>query len=626
VKITILKDCPQGAAGTVVEVSDSTAQRLIRYGLAKPNAAILARAVVDNRGASILSKPSAAIVVPPAISTAMRLPEFGPFKNGQFNPTVPVFLNKWPLSVTCVCPTYNRRVFLPLAIGLFFARTYAEAELLIVDDGEESVADLIPKNLDSRIRYIRLDKKMVLGAKRNFCCEQATGDVIIHWDDDDFHCPGRIEYQIDMLRKMNKHVQALFNILYYNEETQKAYRWLPNPMSRGVNGATLCYTKAWWKEHPFPELPGGEDTHFGNVALARNQIAFVDAKKHIVIRAHGQDQTSTSNRGNTCQSYRSMGCAAVPEVKTDEIPPEFFSPLLTKDRAVRPQPTLGEKDDAVIGVIKNYDWPAIRPYAVSLARCGFTGTKLMFVENITAASRAGLIQNGFLVVDFKTPPAVLAEEHRDGLTFGRHRFKHVIDYLKKNPVKFRNIVWCDVRDVIFQTSPSAWLDANMKLPYRLVAATEGFLAKNDHFNDNWLKRVCPQDHQRLREMEVCCSGTFAGDAEIMLAVFEKIYEMTLASLNVRPYNADQGMFMYIIRNAPFIDITMIPTLDKGFVATWSPSKTLNTSFQIPKDFPVPLFNTLDGIVYTADGKTPFSIVHQYDRDIVWKTFIEKKYA
>lgn len=42
--------------------------------------------------------------------------------------------------VSCVMPTANRRHFVPEAIRLFLAQDYAEKELIILDDGEHSVA------------------------------------------------------------------------------------------------------------------------------------------------------------------------------------------------------------------------------------------------------------------------------------------------------------------------------------------------------------------------------------------------------------------------------------------------------------------------------------------------------
>jgi hypothetical protein len=49
-----------------------------------------------------------------------------------------------------------------------------------VDDGANPVRDLVPG--DPRIRYLRLAEPHGLGAKRNFGCAQAWGEVIEHWD------------------------------------------------------------------------------------------------------------------------------------------------------------------------------------------------------------------------------------------------------------------------------------------------------------------------------------------------------------------------------------------------------------------------------------------------------------
>ena len=50
-------------------------------------------------------------------------------------------------------PTYNRRPFVPHAIEYFLRQDYENKELIVVDDGTDSISDLIPH--DDRIRYIR---------------------------------------------------------------------------------------------------------------------------------------------------------------------------------------------------------------------------------------------------------------------------------------------------------------------------------------------------------------------------------------------------------------------------------------------------------------------------------------
>ncbi|MGE5301393.1 MAG: glycosyltransferase family 2 protein [Acidobacteriota bacterium] len=75
-------------------------------------------------------------------------------------------------------PTFNRRRFVPLAMKYFLRQHYESKEPIIVDDGTDAIGDLIPA--DDRIRYIRLDKKRTIGAKRNPACEQARGEIILH--------------------------------------------------------------------------------------------------------------------------------------------------------------------------------------------------------------------------------------------------------------------------------------------------------------------------------------------------------------------------------------------------------------------------------------------------------------
>src|SRR5277367_3370989 len=99
--------------------------------------------------------------------------------------------------VSCIMPTADRRRFAPQAILNFLAQDYAGKELIILDDGMDSIADLVPK--DERIRYLRSEQKQPLGAKRNECVKVSRGGLIMHWEDDDWSAPHRIRYQVDAM-------------------------------------------------------------------------------------------------------------------------------------------------------------------------------------------------------------------------------------------------------------------------------------------------------------------------------------------------------------------------------------------------------------------------------------------
>src|ERR1039457_3146432 len=135
--------------------------------------------------------------------------------------------------------------------------------------------------------------------------------------------------------------------------------------------------------------------------------------------------------------------------------------------------------DAVIGVVFDYDWATLRNYAVSLSRCGFEGEKLLFVDRITDEARTNLLRLGFTLVDYHVPEIIRDKKcgsQQDSAAwgfFGRWRFLPVIDYIKARGGGFRFILWFDVRDVLFQTDPAAWLEENLR-GAKLVGAAEGY--------------------------------------------------------------------------------------------------------------------------------------------------------
>jgi glycosyltransferase involved in cell wall biosynthesis len=162
--------------------------------------------------------------------------------------------------VSCVMPTRDRRAFVPQAILCFQRQDYHKRELVVVDDGADPVADLMPA--DPRIRYVRLDRPLPLGEKRNVCNELASGDVLAHWDDDDWYAADRLSLQVSALTG-DAELCGLDTPLYYEPRTDRAWRYRRLPGSRPwVAGNTMCYRRERWLRHPFPPVAVGEDTRF----------------------------------------------------------------------------------------------------------------------------------------------------------------------------------------------------------------------------------------------------------------------------------------------------------------------------------------------------------------------------
>lgn len=161
--------------------------------------------------------------------------------------------------VSCIMPTCNRRAFLPAALACFAAQDYPHLELVVVDDGSDPIADLLPA--DPRIRYFRLDSKLNTGTKRNFACEQARGAWIAHWDDDDWYTHDRIRRQLAAMRGTHWQVSGTTTMYYLHSERDQAFRYTYRGPGRAWLGA-LFYARAAWERCRFESVQIGEDVRF----------------------------------------------------------------------------------------------------------------------------------------------------------------------------------------------------------------------------------------------------------------------------------------------------------------------------------------------------------------------------
>ena len=163
--------------------------------------------------------------------------------------------------VSCIMATRDRRPFVGQAIRYFMRQDYPRRELLVIDDGDDCVEDLIPD--DERVRYLRLEARASVGAKRNLACDRAHGDLIAHWDDDDWMSPKRLSIQTRVFGSAVTDVCGANEVLYYRLDDGDAWRYRYSGNGRPwVCGGTLMYRRSIWRSEPFADTDVGEDTAF----------------------------------------------------------------------------------------------------------------------------------------------------------------------------------------------------------------------------------------------------------------------------------------------------------------------------------------------------------------------------
>jgi glycosyltransferase involved in cell wall biosynthesis len=163
--------------------------------------------------------------------------------------------------VSCIMPTFNRRAFVPHAIRYFLRQDYVNKELIIIDDGPDSIEDLVPDN--PIIHYHRLPGKLTLGAKLNMACRFAKGDLIVNWDDDDWYAPGRLAYQVNAMQNTNVYICGINKLFYYDVKKKTAFQYIyPSGQRTWLLGSSLCYRKEFWSQNLFADINIGMDGLF----------------------------------------------------------------------------------------------------------------------------------------------------------------------------------------------------------------------------------------------------------------------------------------------------------------------------------------------------------------------------
>ena len=163
--------------------------------------------------------------------------------------------------VSIITPTHNRRELFSIAIRNFEEFIYPKNKLewIIVDDSteENSITDLIPK--DRRIHLLELRDpnskeitKLTIPQKRNIGASKATGDIIVHMDDDDYYPPESVLARVKVLLKYAKDgikCVGCTEIGTYDLMSNMSSMTSDGPIS--FSEASMAYTKEFWNEKAF---------------------------------------------------------------------------------------------------------------------------------------------------------------------------------------------------------------------------------------------------------------------------------------------------------------------------------------------------------------------------------------
>ena len=104
--------------------------------------------------------------------------------------------------VSIIMPSYNTAQYIAESIRSVLAQTYANWELIIVDDcSTDHTDEIVGSFQDNRIKYLKNKKNSGAAVSRNRALREAKGRWIAFLDSDDLWLPEKLEKQIAFMEK-----------------------------------------------------------------------------------------------------------------------------------------------------------------------------------------------------------------------------------------------------------------------------------------------------------------------------------------------------------------------------------------------------------------------------------------
>ncbi|MBT6049819.1 MAG: glycosyltransferase [Candidatus Scalindua sp.] len=223
--------------------------------------------------------------------------------------------------VSVVMPTYSQAQFIGDAVKSVLDQTYANFELIIIDNySEDNTEDIIASFNDTRIKYEKFRNNGIIAASRNVGISESRGKYIAFLDSDDMWKPTKIEKQIELLENDNNVFLVYSRLIViknglYRKTLPKRKRlrsgnaFIPLFLSNNFIGTSSVLLRNDLKENNFlfdtdKRLIAIEDYDLWLRIAKNKQIAYVE-EPLVVYREHGCN-TSRGIKSSLCRYLQLM--------------------------------------------------------------------------------------------------------------------------------------------------------------------------------------------------------------------------------------------------------------------------------------------------------------------------------
>lgn len=282
--------------------------------------------------------------------------------------------------------------------------------------------------------------------------------------------------------------------------------------------------------------------------------------------------------------------------------------------------------DLLIGCVTNYKWEDIQNWVLSLDESGFSGDKLMLVYNVGFDLVEKLQEYNFDIIGFKRDNVNKKFIYDKPFNIVVSRFFDIWKILNKR-THYRYVITTDVKDVVFQSNPSEWIENNIQNK-KILASSEALKYMHEDWGNNNMKLSFGEViHQRMLEKEIYNAGVIAGESDYIRDLFLNI-ALLCKSAPLHVYGGggpDQSAYNILLTLESYINIVKYVNHDDGWACqagtTADPQKINYFRHNLLSSEP----KFKNGKVLT-NKDIPYCIVHQYNRVPLWNKFFNEKYG
>ena len=212
-------------------------------------------------------------------------------------------MNQFPF-VSVLMTAYNRELYIAEAIESVLASTYANFELVIVDDVSfDNTLTIIKKyaTKDKRIKFFKNEKNLGDYQNRNVAASYAKGEILMTVDSDDMLYCDSIDKCVFLV---NKYPQSKFAIsndffsepLLLDPVAAIHHHFFKTPLLMKGPGGTMMNRNYFNLIGGYPEKYGpANDMYFNLKAAAKTNVLFIPFEFIFYRRHEGQEINNSDN-------------------------------------------------------------------------------------------------------------------------------------------------------------------------------------------------------------------------------------------------------------------------------------------------------------------------------------------